>query len=1151
MKLSTQFILGMVAAWSVLMSGTAFGAPPAPESLTSTPADGQVTLNWEASVGAASYTVYRNPVIEHGYAGYTVIASAVVGTTYLDTGLSNGDGYYYYVTASDGVPDESGPSLEVAAIVQPAPPTPRKGSLSYVIPKPVSTQPTGSEFVLGAGADIYVSEESGVSGIGDKLAAVMRTSTGYQLDVIPTSSQPASGHIYLLIDGSYEPSRPEAYQLEITPTLVTIRANSNAGLYWGTQTLRQVMPWQIEYRSAAFSGATWRIPTGVIDDYPRFAHRGDLLDVSVFLTLDELKKLIDLKSYYKKNSLQLKFATAAGWRMSIDGISSAYTSNLADEHYTEAEMVELVAYAEERQVKIYPQFKFKDTPEYFQEIVDACAAIFNGPYFHNGANPDDGTAPPQSYITETETIVEAAGLITIGWQEMGMLTMSPTSVVQQWRTDWRGTMEALAQGNSVIVSNGYNAYYDMGYNGDTWFQAWAGTNPTDDCYNWDPTSPSKRGNLVQNIPESQILGVEGIHFVRTSWTKGEFWFMGYPRSLCVDELSWSPRIGRTWDEFKIRLGQHGNRLVCQDVIFYESKLLTWDLWHSPTPEPAGLVALGTVGQVDLDWNGISTGDLDSYNVYRSTTQGGPYNTSIASGLTVSEYTDATTTDGTTYYYVVTSVDTGAAESGYSNEAIARPPVAPIVANSAATDVGSAIATLNGNVNETGGEFPEVTIHWGDNDAGTGTWDHTATLGLRDEGAFSADLSGLTPATTYHFRSFGQNAAGTDWADSTLSFTTLPATPAAPANLASLAGIGQVALDWDDSPLPDFSSFKVHRSSTPGGPYTMIAEDLAASGYSDTAVNSGVSYHYVVTVINTLGNESGYSSERSGTVGSGSASVLVNLDSGGRIEEGGGYSNGNIFLDWTLYPGSVTGGATTTQLVPWDYDRDIDTGTMTLQVDDRGWGGSGAVFTFEFEVHMFNDGPGTSNVNEGGGLAADSTNMADDNDRTEAAPAGGGREYMTARITKLTPVSGPSVSLGGFSALMLKWLDAAADAGILYAEGDGTKTVIGTWDDSNFKQLVNADGVAAVTVEPTGDSFLMQGFTGIFEVSSGPVSGPAVTNDPATAIAQTTATIGGHVVSTGGDVPDVTLYWGDEDGGTSGPWDQEVSLGKRRGPSVRP
>jgi fibronectin type 3 domain-containing protein len=82
-----------------------------------------------------------------------------------------------------------------------------------------------------------------------------------------------------------------------------------------------------------------------------------------------------------------------------------------------------------------------------------------------------------------------------------------------------------------------------------------------------------------------------------------------------------------------------------------------------------LTATAGDSQVNLNWTAVD--NAASYNVYRSTTSGGPY-TKIATGVTGTTYNDTDVTNGTTYYYVVTAVNSSGTESAYSNEASATP-----------------------------------------------------------------------------------------------------------------------------------------------------------------------------------------------------------------------------------------------------------------------------------------------------------------------------------------------------------------------------------------------------------------------------------------------------------------------------------------------
>jgi len=122
----------------------------------------------------------------------------------------------------------------------------------------------------------------------------------------------------------------------------------------------------------------------------------------------------------------------------------------------------------------------------------------------------------------------------------------------------------------------------------------------------------------------------------------------------------------------------------------------------PPATPTGLVATPGDTQVSLNWNDNVEGDLAGYNVYRSQTSGGPYTKVNGSLVLVSNYTDTGLTNGVTYYYVVTAVDTSDNESGDSNEASATtvdlPPVAP---TGLVATPGDTQAELNWNDNTEG------------------------------------------------------------------------------------------------------------------------------------------------------------------------------------------------------------------------------------------------------------------------------------------------------------------------------------------------------------------------------------------------------------------------------------------------------------------
>ena len=280
----------------------------------------------------------------------------------------------------------------------------------------------------------------------------------------------------------------------------------------------------------------------------------------------------------------------------------------------------------------------------------------------------------------------------------------------------------------------------------------------------------------------------------------------------------------------------------------------------PPAVPTNLGATPDNAKVDLNWNDNGESDLAGYNVYRSTTQGGPYSKVNGSLVTVSNYTDTGLTNGTTYYYTVTAEDNGTNESGYSNEASATPvdlvPAAPtgLAATPADTQVG-----LNWNDNGES-DLAGYNVYRSTTQGGPYTKINGPLVGVSDY-----TDTGLTNGTTYYYVVTAEdNAAQESGYSSEVNATPQAVPPAAPSNLGATPDNAKVDLNWDDNGEPDLAGYNVYRSTTLGGPYTKINGPLVGvSNYTDTSVSNGTTYYYVVTAENaTL--ESGYSNEASAT-----------------------------------------------------------------------------------------------------------------------------------------------------------------------------------------------------------------------------------------------------------------------------------------------
>ncbi len=129
-----------------------------------------------------------------------------------------------------------------------------------------------------------------------------------------TDARSRSPRITLAIDSS---GPPESYRLEVSPDSITVRGADADGLFWGVQTLRQLLPPEFESLNQR-RGRTWEIPALVIDDRPSYHWRGALIDVARhFLTVPEMERQIALLARYKINVLHWHLADDQGWRVEI------------------------------------------------------------------------------------------------------------------------------------------------------------------------------------------------------------------------------------------------------------------------------------------------------------------------------------------------------------------------------------------------------------------------------------------------------------------------------------------------------------------------------------------------------------------------------------------------------------------------------------------------------------------------------------------------------------------------------------------------------------------------------------------------------------------------------------------------------------------
>jgi hexosaminidase len=514
-------------------------------------------------------------------------------------------------------------------------------AFNNIIPKPISATADGGAFILNEQTSIRVDASPEVSSIGTYLADKLNPATGFNLSVSQNDGTEVKNAIVLSTNAGDAELGDEGYSLVITANVVKLTANKPAGLFYGVQTLRQLLPAKIESGSSQ-AGVNWEIATGTIRDYPSYGWRGSMLDVARhFFGMDDVKRYIDLISHYKMNVLHLHLSDDQGWRIEIKSWPNLTTIGGSTQvgggkggFYTQDQYKELVAYAQSRFITIIPEIdlpghinsalasygelnggtivpeegrvkapvvnqeiisgKSKNKPtdlysgievgwstlrvekpesfKFVEDVLKELASITPGPYLHIGGDEAHVTKKEDYivFINRFSEMVKNNGKKMIGWEEIAQANIDDNAIAQHWANEEHASA-AAAKGAKIIMSPSTRVYLDMQYDSLTKLGLhWAAYIEVDDAYSWDPA------DQVDGIGRDQIVGVEAPLWSETISNMEEIEYLLFPRLPGIAEVGWSRAEGKSWDEYKTRLGLHGNRMTTMGINYYKSPLVSWN-----------------------------------------------------------------------------------------------------------------------------------------------------------------------------------------------------------------------------------------------------------------------------------------------------------------------------------------------------------------------------------------------------------------------------------------------------------------------------------------------------------------------------------------------------------------------------------------------
>jgi len=434
------------------------------------------------------------------------------------------------------------------------------------------------------------------SGITRFLDQVSRQ-TGMELNGQRGSASNAASNAILVIRAEnagrkvQELDEDESYTLEITTSRATLTAPNALGALHGLQTFLQL----IEPTPAGFA-----VPAIAIQDQPRFAWRGLLIDVSRhFIPIEILKRNLDGMIAVKMNVLHWHLSDDEGFRVESKRFPKLHESGSEGQYYTRTEIRDFVAYARDRGIRVVPEFDMPghsrswmagypelaslpgpykagrianadtvmdptrdQTYKFLDKFIGEMADLFPDAYFHIGGDevinkPWDSNPKIQEFVRahgmknnrdlqayfnqRLQKIVHKHGKIMMGWDEVLHPDLPKTVVVESWRGQ-DSLAEAAKQGYRSLLSYGY--YLDL---------MW----PAARHYAVDPMSGGAAALIAGE--QKRILGGEACmwaEYVTPETIDSRIW----PRLAAIAERLWSPQETRDNQSMYRRLEELSWRL---------------------------------------------------------------------------------------------------------------------------------------------------------------------------------------------------------------------------------------------------------------------------------------------------------------------------------------------------------------------------------------------------------------------------------------------------------------------------------------------------------------------------------------------------------------------------------------------------------------
>lgn len=414
---------------------------------------------------------------------------------------------------------------------------------------------------------------------------------------------------------------PEKYFLSVSNNLIELKGDAQ-GIMRGIYGLIQLIP--VDEKEKMIQGLE-------ITDYPKFSYRGMHLDVCRhFFSKEEVKRYIDFLALYKFNYFHWHLTDDQGWRIEIkkypklteigayrNGTLIGHAGKKPKEYdnirysgfYTQEEIKEIIAYANERKITVIPEIEmpghslaavtsypglsctggpfevakewgvFKDvfctkeeTFNFLEDVLSEVAELFPSPFIHIGGdecpkdrwkncpvcqkrikdeNLKDENELQSYFITRIEKFLNSKGKTIIGWDEILEGGLAPNAVVMSWRGT-EGGIEAAKMNHYVIMTPVSHCYFDY-YQGnkETEPLAIGGFTPVEKVYAFNPVP-----EILNDEEKNFIIGAQANLWTEYIPAFSHVEYMLFPRITALSEVVWSYPKERNFENFKSRLINH-------------------------------------------------------------------------------------------------------------------------------------------------------------------------------------------------------------------------------------------------------------------------------------------------------------------------------------------------------------------------------------------------------------------------------------------------------------------------------------------------------------------------------------------------------------------------------------------------------------------